>query len=109
MACACQASSNGQPVWLDWPYKLHTNSTDKSSKKDKNASADAPDRPLLLYDVSKDPKEITDLAAQQPERVAKMTAALEAWKASVENSLSGADYGTQGTGSIPMKKQKKQP
>ena len=50
---------------------------------------------VLLYDVSKDPKETTDLAAQQPERVAKMTAALEAWKASVEKSLRGGDYGGQ--------------
>jgi hypothetical protein len=47
---------------------------------------------VLLYDLSKDPKETTDLAAEQPERVAKMTAALAAWKASVEKSLAGADY-----------------
>jgi hypothetical protein len=38
-----------------------------------------------FYNVSQDPKETTDLAAQKPARVAKMTAALEAWKASVEN------------------------
>ena len=47
---------------------------------------------MLLYDVSKDPKETTDLAGQEPERVLKMTALLEAWKASVEKSLAGADY-----------------
>ena len=49
-------------------------------------------RVTQLYDVSKDPKETTDLAALEPERVAKMTAALQAWKASVEKSLTGADY-----------------
>ena len=47
---------------------------------------------MLLYDVSKDPKETTDLAAQQPERVARMRAELEAWKESVEKSLAGGDY-----------------
>ncbi len=70
---------------------------------------------MLLYDVSKDPKETTDLAAQQPERVAKMTAALAAWKASVEKSLAGADYGTAAIEPVaPTKKElrkanKKQP
>jgi arylsulfatase A-like enzyme len=48
--------------------------------------------PVLLYDVSKDPKETANLAAQQPERVAKMSAELAAWKASVGKSLAGADY-----------------
>ena len=58
--------------------------------------------------VASDPKETTDLAAQQPERVMKMTATLEAWKASVEKSLTGADYtGSDGPAppaSIPSKK-----
>jgi arylsulfatase A-like enzyme len=68
---------------LDWPYKLHTDAVDKKGSE-----------PLkgLLYDVSKDPKETTDIAAQEPDRVAKMTAALEAWKASVEKSLARGDY-----------------
>jgi hypothetical protein len=42
--------------------------------------------------VSRDPKETTDLAAAEPERVARMSAALAAWKESVERSLAGADY-----------------
>jgi arylsulfatase A-like enzyme len=74
-------------AWLDWPYKLHTNPAGEGKKG--AATASLP----LLYDVSKDPKETTDLAAKEPERVAQMTAALEAWKASVEKSLAGADYG----------------
>ena len=49
---------------------------------------------VLLYNVAKDPKETLDLAAQEPERVVRMTAALEAWQASVEKSLAGADYPT---------------
>jgi arylsulfatase A-like enzyme len=84
-------------VWLDWPYKLHTNpGPDKKTKLDGTAL------PPLLYDVSKDPKETTDLAAQEPERVVKMTAALETWKASVEKSLTGADYGGQPTDIVPL-------
>ncbi len=75
---------------LDWPYKLHTNPGTARGRKGEKGDGALP--PVLLFDVSKDPKETTDLAAQQPERVAKMTAALSAWKASVEKSLAGADY-----------------
>jgi arylsulfatase A-like enzyme len=80
----------GHATLLDWPYKLHTNPVAGRDKKSKQAGEALP--AVLLYDVSKDPKETTDLAAQEPERVAKMTAALETWKASVEKSLGGADY-----------------
>jgi arylsulfatase A-like enzyme len=79
----------GHAALLDWPYKLHTDAVAGRNKKSKE---DAATGPTLLYDVSKDPKESTDLAAQQPERVAKMTAELVVWKASVEKSLAGADY-----------------
>lgn len=79
----------GHAALLDWPYKLHTDAVAGRGKKGGDTFA-----AVQLYDVSKDPKEAADLAAQQPERVAKMTAALVAWKASVEKSLSGADYPT---------------
>ena len=79
----------GHAALLDWPYKLHT---DAITGRDKKGRKGGEVTPVLLYDVSKDPKETTDLAAQQPERVAKMTAALEARKASVERSLAGGDY-----------------
>jgi arylsulfatase A-like enzyme len=79
----------GHAAWLDWPYKLHLNPKTTRYKKSKEDD-DLPTK--LLYDLSKDPKETTDLAAQEPERVAKMTAALQTWKASVEKSLTGADY-----------------
>lgn len=75
---------------LDWPYKLHINPV--KGKGAKNAG-DQPMASVLLFDVSKDPKETTDLAAQQPERVAKMQAELAAWKASALKSLAGEDYG----------------
>ncbi|WP_395740119.1 sulfatase-like hydrolase/transferase [Prosthecobacter sp.] len=81
----------GHAALLEWPYKLHTNPASGRGNK-KNKKGAAPMAATLLYDVSKDPKETTDLAAQEPERVAKMTAELNAWKASVEKSLAGADY-----------------
>jgi arylsulfatase A-like enzyme len=86
---------------IDWPYKLHLNAVE-GKKAAKKAVGTGP----LLYDVSKDPKETTDLAAGQPERVAKMTAALLAWRTSVEKSLAGADYGPN-PGPLKTKKQLK--
>lgn len=93
----------GHAAWLDWPYKLHINPV---AGRDRKGKKGGPALPTLLYDVSKDPQETTDLAAQEPERVAKMIAALEAWKASVENSLSGADYGSVAPAGVPMKRKK---
>jgi hypothetical protein len=87
----------GHATLIDWPYKLHTNPVAGRDKKGKKGGDAMP--AMLLYDVSKDPKETTDLAAQEPERVVKMTAALDEWKASVEKSLSGADY-PEGTSAL---------
>jgi arylsulfatase A-like enzyme len=81
----------GHAALLDWPYKLHLNPAKKPARPG-GAVTEETGLPPLLYDVSKDPKESTDLAAQQPERVAKMIAALKQWQASVDNSLAGKDY-----------------
>ena len=89
--------NKGSAAWIDWPYKLHANMGGKG-KPGQVPSATA------LYDLSQDPKETTDLKAQEPERVTQMTTALTAWKASVENSLAGADYGGQPLEGIPGKK-----
>jgi arylsulfatase A-like enzyme len=88
---------------LDWPYKLHT---DASANRGRKGAGGGEVKPVLLFDVSKDPNETTDLAAQQPERVAKMKAELAAWKASVEKSLAGEDYGGQPTSEPPPKSKK---
>jgi arylsulfatase A-like enzyme len=82
---------SGHAALLDWPYKLHVNPIAGRNKKKGEKGSD-PLAAVLLYDVSADPRETTDLAAQHPDRVARMTAELEAWQSSVENSLSGADY-----------------
>jgi arylsulfatase A-like enzyme len=91
-------------TWLDWPYKLHTNAVEGRNKRGRKG--DKALAAVLLYDVSKDPKETTDLAAQQPERVAKMTTALGAWKTSVEKSLAGGDYPGNNAAPPPNKKKK---
>lgn len=44
---------------------------------------DSPEAPVL-YQLASDPGETTDVAKQQPERYAKMRAALDAWSAEVE-------------------------
>ena len=94
----------GHAALLDWPYKLHTNPVAGRANPGGKAGDALPT--TVLYDVSKDPKETTNLAAQEPERVAKMQAALEAWKASVEKSLAGADYGGQPLDASPKRKNK---
>jgi arylsulfatase A-like enzyme len=81
---------NSHAALLDWPYKLHT---DPTSGRGKKATSNQPLAPVLLYDISKDPNETTDLATQQFERVAKMKAELAAWKSSALKSLAGDDYG----------------
>jgi arylsulfatase A-like enzyme len=97
---------------LKWPYKLHT---DAAAGRGRRNSNNQPLPPVLLYDVSKDPNETTDLAAQEPERVARMTAELAAWKESVRKSLAGEDYGPRApgepapkSGANSMKTRKKQ-
>ena len=94
----------GHAALLEWPYKLHTNPVTGRNNQGGKASDALPT--AVLYDVSIDPKETTDLAAQEPVRVARMQAAIEAWKASVENSLAGADYGDQPLDASPRKNKK---
>ncbi len=72
----------GHAAWIDGNWKLHRIQNPKK--------ADAVT--WELYDLAADPKEENDLAASQPERVASLRAALEAWLASVARSLNGADY-----------------
>jgi len=70
------AGFKGHAALIDNRYKLH-----KLNGK------------LSLYDLEADAAEKKDIAGRNPEVVARMKAALEEWQASVERSLSGADYG----------------
>jgi len=77
----------GHAVWFDWPFKLHRNAvTDRAYR----GSDDLP--AALLYNIETDPKETKDLAAQEPERVKRMTAELDTGKESVQRSIAGHDY-----------------
>jgi arylsulfatase A-like enzyme len=67
---------DGPVAWIDNGYKLHKRSTDKYE----------------LYDLTTDPSEKNDLAAKQPEIVARMKAGMETWLQSVRKSRNGGDY-----------------
>lgn len=66
----------GHAAWTENRYKLHR----------------LPGGKLELYDLIQDRGEKNDLAAAQPELVARMNAALEEWQTSVLRSLAGDDY-----------------
>ncbi len=70
----------GHAAWIDEQWKLHRVS-------DKNGKLR-----LELYNLASDPQEAEDLAGDEPKRVEKMKAELEAWLLSVVRSLNGEDY-----------------
>lgn len=65
-------------AWIDNRYKLISENAQKGE--------------FQLYDLEVDPKETTDLAAKQPDRLERMKRDLLAWNASVEASFAGKDY-----------------
>lgn len=71
----------GHAAWLDGSWKLHRIEDRKTDKVT-----------WELYDLSRDPKEATDLLAKHPDRVAAMRKDLETWLTSVVQSLNGKDY-----------------
>jgi arylsulfatase A-like enzyme len=75
-----QDSFPGHAAWLDWPWKLHR----IQDKRDKVR--------LELYNLAQDPGEQQDLSSREPGRVKSMKSKLEAWLASVVDSLNGKDY-----------------
>ncbi|MCZ2343732.1 MAG: sulfatase-like hydrolase/transferase [Bacteroidales bacterium] len=97
---------NGQPAPADDPAESQpwTQKLEESDRKGHAALVDGhfklhrlPDSGgavrFALYDLATDPKEQTDIAAQQPDRVTDLRAKLEAWQLSVVRSLNGQDYG----------------
>jgi arylsulfatase len=78
----------GHAAWLQWPYKLHR--IQKRGKRRK-ALGKVTER-WELYDLDKDPDEMTNLAEADPKRVATMREALHAWQNAVYDSLEGKDY-----------------
>ncbi|MEM1062791.1 MAG: hypothetical protein AAGJ97_10750 [Planctomycetota bacterium] len=49
-------------------------------------------RKQALFHLGDDPTETTDLSSAEPERLAAMSAAFDAWLASVADSEAGLDY-----------------
>jgi arylsulfatase A-like enzyme len=73
----------GEAAWMENRYKIVTGEPRRGGKGGLRTE---------LYDLLADPKETTDIAAQHPGVVQRMTEQLHAWQRSVERSLSGADY-----------------
>lgn len=70
----------GHAAWLDWPWKLHRIELRKDPVR------------FELYNLASDPQEANDLVAEQPDRLAAMTAQLNAWLDAVNASEAGQDY-----------------
>jgi arylsulfatase A-like enzyme len=71
----------GPSAWISGDWKLHR----VANKAGGNPS-------YRLYNLKKDVQEKTDLAALQPERLARLKGELAGWQKSVVNSLNGRDY-----------------
>ena len=70
----------GHAAWIDGQWKLHRIDGKKGTVR------------FELYDLGTDPSEKTDVAAGEPERVAKLKAGLGQWLKSVVHSYNGDDY-----------------
>ena len=70
----------GHAAWLDWPWKLHRIQSKTANVK------------LELYNLENDPREQNNLAVKHVDRANSMKSQLEAWQASVVQSLNGKDY-----------------
>jgi len=86
----------GHAALIDDQYKLHLNpgGGGQTSRPTSRPARRAGGRPVLLYDLVKDPRETTDLAVAEGERADTMRRALETWRESVRKSLAGGDYKT---------------
>jgi len=71
----------GHSAWIDGDWKLHRIAGKKGEKVR-----------WELYNLAADEKEQKNLTPEEPERLEKMQAALEAWQRSVVRSLNGEDY-----------------
>ena len=82
--------SRDQTALIDNQYKFVRNGDDCGQVPD-GADVVPKNRPML-FDIPADPGEKHDLAAEHPEVVSEMNAAMESWRTSCKASLDGADY-----------------
>lgn len=75
--------SGGQVAWVGDRFKLWGRGPGRQL---------GPLPPLKLFDLVADPAEKTDVSAEHPGVVARMTRELKAWRTSVQRSDGGADY-----------------
>jgi arylsulfatase A-like enzyme len=80
--------SAGQVALIGNRYKIHG-----SGGRKKERGQALPN--LKLFDLTKDPSEQNDLAAQHPDLIKKMTVTLEHWRKSCRHSDDGGDYREQ--------------
>ena len=74
-----RSRGGGHAAIIDNDLKLHLN----APAGRKRGKARGPAAGPLLFDLSKDPKETTDLAAERPDAAGRLREALEKWQASV--------------------------
>ncbi|MGB2824425.1 MAG: sulfatase-like hydrolase/transferase [Phycisphaerae bacterium] len=87
--------SSGQVALIDNRYKLIRTGGGRRKKGNGKQKGQAQPRAQawMLFDITEDPAEKTDLAAAKPELVKTMAETVEKWQASCNRSLEGADYG----------------
>jgi arylsulfatase A-like enzyme len=81
--------------WLDNDYKLIYYSDYAKAFVDgvwNNEVFQSLQKEWELYNVVEDPSEQVNLIDKEPEIAARMRAQLDAWNASVDESITGADY-----------------
>lgn len=88
-----QTDHRGDAAVIDGRYKLLVDSTGRH-KTDERATAPVTED-VTLFDLERDPGETTNIAAANPERVARLMKDLRVWRDSVEQSLTGAEYAGQ--------------
>ena len=73
------AHQKGHAALTDWPYKVHAIYNKKKTTWE-------------LYNLKKDPMETTNLATEDPDRLADLKSKLTTWQQSVLCSHEGKDY-----------------